>query len=396
MTGKRTIWPKIRYNRTGISRKFRPKIRYSGQATQTPLPPSNSTIRLSNPNSTGSLASPEHVHSSSTDIVPTARNQSSLPPIDKGFGAWSFVRLPTALSLIQWPISVHQLTAAFFVEAIIIQLFALQSVLYAIGGSFLYFPCISYLSESFNHKRGFANGVLFAGNTAGGIVLPLTLPPLLFAYGPSKTLRIMSIATALLVVSLPFIKGRLPVSRSHTNIGPTPRGRENREWTKSFTFWVLVVANTLQGFGYFVPIVWLPTFASDLELSHATFSIVLTLLNCGSIVGFSIPASTSAVTFILWGGVLSYNLAGLLSFGIGAYGIFAGGWLSSWTGLTKPLTVSDPSLSTTPFGALLFSRGMGSIFSIPISSPALLSNSTSSSVDVFKNHLGFHVGGGKF
>lgn len=54
------------------------------------------------------------------------------------------------------------------------------------------------------------------------------------------------------------------------------------------------------------------------------------------LLGFSTLASTSAATFILWG-VFSYNLAGLLSFGI-FYGLLAGGWTSSWNGFTKPLS----------------------------------------------------------
>ncbi|GAW04846.1 sugar transporter [Lentinula edodes] len=295
----------------------------------------------------------------------------------------------------------------------VIKLVALQGALYAIGGSLLYIPCISYLSEWFHHKRGFANGVVFAGTAVGGILLPLILPPSISSYGPPKTLRILSIAIALLIVPLlPLIKGRLPESRIRA-MGPTPRGRGNAEWTKSISFWILVLANTFQGFGYFVPIVWLPTFASDLNLNSSTSSIALALLNCGSVIGrlatgylsdkinpwflgLSILASTSAATFILWG-VLSYDLAGLLSFSL-AYGILASGWTSTWNGFTKPLSPNDPNLSTTLFGVLLFSRGIGNIFSTPISSAltSLHSNSTTSSFTHTSNHLGFDVGGGKF
>lgn len=39
----------------------------------------------------------------------------------------------------------------------------LQGVAYAIGGSLLYAPCISYMSEWFVVRRGLANGVIFAG-----------------------------------------------------------------------------------------------------------------------------------------------------------------------------------------------------------------------------------------
>ncbi|KAJ3756588.1 MFS general substrate transporter [Lentinula raphanica] len=439
-------------------------------ALQTPLPVSSSTVHLPDSNLESSTVASSPVSSNDTSAF-------NLPPVDRGFGAWSFLTAAFFVEAIVWgfptsfgvfldaylndskytsqskattllpligPVSTgliycsgpfmtpvitrypyHKRTslyigtilcwASLFVASYttkVIQLVIFQGVLYAIGGSLLYIPCISYLSEWFIQKRGLANGVVFAGTSVGGILLPLVLSPMLSSYGPPKTLRILSIAIVLLVVPiLPFVKGRLPVSRNRA-MGPIPRGRGNVDWKKSISFWVLVVANTFQGFGYFVPIVWLPTFASELNLSGTTSSLALALLNCGAVFGrlsagylsdkvnpwllaFCILASTSAATFFLWG-LLSYNLAGLLSFGI-AYGIFAGGWTSSWVGFTKPLSASDPNLSTTLFGILLFSRGIGNIFSTPISSAlSNLDATSSSSLDTHSAHLGFDVGGGKF
>ncbi|KAL0069149.1 hypothetical protein AAF712_003835 [Marasmius tenuissimus] len=79
-------------------------------------------------------------------------------------------------------------------------------------------------------------------------------------------LRILGIAiAAVLVSSLPFVNGRLPDLRNRVR-GPGPRGLatrntsiRERDWLKNTTFWVLVTANTFQGFGYFVPILWLPS-----------------------------------------------------------------------------------------------------------------------------------------
>ncbi|KAJ3745449.1 major facilitator superfamily domain-containing protein [Lentinula detonsa] len=445
-------------------------------ALQTPLPVSSSTLHLPDQDSVSVVVT---LNGSNRDAAPLNRSQSSLPPVDGGFGAWSFLTAAFFVEAVVWgfptsfgvfldaylndtrytsqpkassllpligPVSsgiiycsgpfitpvitrypYHKRTSLYIGTILcwaslftasytsqVVQLVVFQGVLYAIGGSLLYIPCISYLSEWFNHRRGLANGVVFAGTGVGGILLPLILPPLLSSYGPPKTLRILSIAIVLLVVPLlPFIKGRLPESRNRA-MGPSPRGRGDVEWKKSVSFWVLVVANTFQGFGYFVPIVWLPTFASDLNLSSTTSSVAIALLNCGSVIGrlatgylsdkvdpwllgFSTLASTSAATFILWG-LLSYNLAGLLSFGV-ADGFLAGGWTSSWNGFTKPLSASDPNLSTTLFGILLFSRGMGNIFSTPISSALTSLNSNSTTSTRGSNHsahLGFDVGGGRF
>ena len=46
------------------------------------------------------------------------------------------------------------------------QLLLSQGLLYSIGGSLCYYPTFMYLSEWFVARRGFANGICFAG-TAG-------------------------------------------------------------------------------------------------------------------------------------------------------------------------------------------------------------------------------------
>lgn len=62
-------------------------------ATHTPLPPSVSVITLS---SSRELELSNPINESRSVI---ARNESSLAPVDAGFGAWSFVRCDAALML---------------------------------------------------------------------------------------------------------------------------------------------------------------------------------------------------------------------------------------------------------------------------------------------------------
>ncbi|KAG7445644.1 MFS general substrate transporter [Guyanagaster necrorhizus] len=236
------------------------------------------------------------------------------------------------------------------------------------------------MSEWFVTRRGLANGVIFAGTATGGLILPLILPELISRYESAKTLRIPSVVLlALLLPVLPFVKPRIPNSRNRQQMSP-PRARE---WIKSTSFWVLLAANTFQGFGYFVPIVWLPTFAHAMNLSATNLSLTVALLNGASVLGrvsmgylsdkfnpwfleMSTLFATSLATSVLWG-VLSQNLAGLLAFGI-TYGILAGGWSSLWTGFVSPIAKDDPNLATYLFGYLLLSRGIGNILCSPISS----------------------------
>ncbi|KAJ7367326.1 major facilitator superfamily domain-containing protein [Mycena albidolilacea] len=291
----------------------------------------------------------------------------------------------------------------------IFQLVLLQGVLYAVGGSLLYQPCISYMSEWFVARRGMANGILFAGTAAGGLLLPLALPRLMSKYGPSKTLRILAIGTTILLFPLlPFLKGRLPQTRVRIQ-GPVPRGASGtRNWMKDKLFWIFLAVNTLQGFGYFIPIIYLPTFANDLHISSSNSAVTLAMLNGASVVGrlsmgylsdslnpwilaLTTLFTTSVATFILWG-VFSHSFAGLLAFGI-AYGSIAGGWSSLWTGFVRPIANDDPAMSTTIYGYLLLTRGVGNIMSAPISA-ALYSQSHN--ITGSPERTGFDVGDGRF
>ena len=95
-----------------------------------------------------------------------------------------------------------------------------------------------------------------AGTATGGLVIPLILPPLLDKYGAAKTIRFLAIVNIVVcTVCLPFLRARLPETRVS---GPSARASDHRLWMKSRSFWVINAANTLQGFAYFVPLLWLP------------------------------------------------------------------------------------------------------------------------------------------
>ncbi|KAJ7022772.1 MFS general substrate transporter [Mycena alexandri] len=292
----------------------------------------------------------------------------------------------------------------------IFHLVLLQGVLYGVGGSLLFLSCISNMSEWFVARRGLANGILFAGTATGGVLLPLVLPRLISKYGSSKTLRILAIAIILILSPLlPFVKGRLPHARARAH-GPTPRGAPRpHEWMKHKPFWIFLIVNTLHGLAFFVPIVYLPTFANDLHISSSNSAVTLAMLNAAAVVGrllmgylsdkfnpwilaLTTLLTTSAATFVLWG-VLSHSFAGLLTFSI-AYGSVASGWTSVYIGFVKPVAKDDPVLTTTLFGYLLLSRGIGNILSTPLAAklyagPHNVTGTTGAST-------GFEVGNGRF
>ncbi|KAL1719596.1 major facilitator superfamily domain-containing protein [Schizophyllum commune] len=281
-------------------------------------------------------------------------------------------------------------------------LFALQGVVYAIGGSLLYFPTIFYMNEWFVRLRGTATGIMFAGTAAGGLILPLAFPRIIAKYGAPKTLRYFAVAmAAMLLPVLPYIKGRLP-ARVY---GPAPRS-SNRDWLRNPSFWLYTVVNLIQGFAYFMPIVWLPTFASDLSLDSLQSAAVLAALNGASVVGgmlmgylsdhfnawllaLSSLVATALATFVLWG-VLGNTFAGLIAFGI-AYGIVAGSFSSLFLSFARMYAKEDPTNSTTLFGYISLGRGIGNVLSTPIATAL-----TGMGSHLVKGPTGFAVGGGRF
>ena len=95
------------------------------------------------------------------------------------------------------------------------------------------------------------------GTAVGGLLLPLVLPVLLQKYGNATTLRALAVVELIaLLVSMPFVRGRLPEARVH---GPAARAPASRSWLKDRALIFVVAANTLQGLAYFVPVLWLPS-----------------------------------------------------------------------------------------------------------------------------------------
>ncbi|KAI0322403.1 MFS general substrate transporter [Amylostereum chailletii] len=426
-------------------------------ALRLPRPPSSSTFAAE------SSLGPHN------EVFASQRNETSLAPVDGGFGAWSFLAGAFLVETIVWgfpnafgvflqaylqdpnissqphassvlPLAgtlssgiiycsgplvnmfcgrypIHRRTAMWIGVVLcwsslfgasfattVSQLVALQGVLYAIGGSLLYTPTISFLSEWFVRRGGLANGVVFAGTGLGGLILPLILPPLIRAHGTSLTLRYLSIAiVAALLPVLPFVRPRLPEKRIH---GP---GRRNigYSWLRSWVWWTLLVANTIQGFAHFLPIIWLPTYASLINTSQSTSAISVALLNGASVcsrlilgtisdrfsprlLATSTVMGTSFITFVLWG-IAGHVTAGVLVYGT-MYGLFAGGWSSLWTGFVRLIAKDDPELTTSLFSFLLLSRGIGNVLSTPISTALSMEKAPPSAHE----ETGFAVAGGRF
>lgn len=201
-------------------------------------------------------------------------------------------------------------------------------------------------------------------------------------YSFSTMLRAWSIVLFVLVgPGLYYLKPRLPVSPT------SPTRRLYWGFLRTPTFWILQTGNILESLGFFIPNIYLPTYAKVLGLSSVSGTVTVSLFNTTSvfsqvILGFLsdrlhittvILISTIGATisiFLLWGLSTSFPLLCIFSL---VYGLFAGGFTSTYTGSIQEVKKADDRTEAgLVFGLLAAGRGVGSVVSGPLSE-ALLS-----------------------
>lgn len=283
------------------------------------------------------------------------------------------------------------------------QLIATQGVLFGLGGCFAYCPSIIYTDEWFARRKGMAYGIMWSAAGFGGAVLPLVLEALLTAYGFRTALRVWAVVLFLLGPPLSyFIRPRLPLSAAVA--GGTTGGRIStfrnagralsRPRQRRRLLLLYQLANIVQATGYFLPGVYLPSYARTAFGVSATRAALTVLLSNVAAVLSSVTLGTmtdrmpvttclvlsaagaGAAALTLWG--LTSTLAGTYAFSV-AYGLFAGGYTSIWPGIMRETAnprdseeddehaghaYLDPSLV---FAWLCAGRGLGNVVSGPLS-----------------------------
>ncbi|KAI1844810.1 hypothetical protein JX266_009038 [Neoarthrinium moseri] len=267
------------------------------------------------------------------------------------------------------------------------QLIATQGVLYALGGGIAYTPCILYMDEWFVKRKGLAYGIMWSGTGLAGVVLPLMMESLLARFGYQTTLRLW--AGLLFVITAPlswFVKPRLPVSHGESRARPF-----DLRFLGLQHFLVYQLCNIIEAMGFFLPTIYLPSYArTSFGAGPLIAATTVLLVNVSSVFGCvamgwftdrfhvttCILLSTLGTTlgvFLIWG--LSSSLPVLYFFCV-LYGLFAGSFTSCWPGIMKEVSVVggrrfgyvDP---TMVFAWLAAGRGIGNVVSGPLSESLL-------------------------
>ncbi|KAF2787109.1 MFS general substrate transporter [Melanomma pulvis-pyrius CBS 109.77] len=256
-----------------------------------------------------------------------------------------------------------------------------QGIIYAIGGGLAWAPILFYIEEWWVLRRGFAYGVTMAGLGMSGAILPVALEWLLNSYGFRTTLRVCAIAFA--VATFPvliFFKPRLPLSQVSQS-----RGFDMSFW-KCSNYLILQSANIVQSIGYFLPAIYLPTFARSLGASNLESIVTVVLLNAGAFCGslsmgiavdryhittclFVAAIGSTMAVFLLWG--LSTSLPLLYVFSI-VYGAFAGCSASTWSAIIRDTKQKKRGAdSGMVYACLSAGKGVGNIAAGPLSEALL-------------------------
>ncbi|KAF7548522.1 hypothetical protein G7046_g8650 [Stylonectria norvegica] len=326
---------------------------------------------------------------------PEFENDPRIPIIGSVVTSMCFLGGPIATPLVKryqrwqrhmifggFAIVIVSLVAASFAESVP-GLIGTQGFLYGFGFLIMYFPVLSMLNEWFVQRRGFAYGVLYAGGGVSGVGFPFLFQVLLSSYGWRNTLRIVAVAEVALIGPILFLlKPRLP---------PSNEGALRMMDLSFFSqplFYVFALSNIFQGFAFYVPSLYLPSFASALGLSGTMGALVLACHNSATVMGqvsfgylsdrvnnvlilaFISSIVSSIAAFAIWG--FARSLATLIVFSL-VYGWFAGAFVVLWPKFGSILS-EDPQPVYSIMG---FGKGIGSIVTGPITAQLLTGSVTS-------------------
>ena len=237
------------------------------------------------------------------------------------------------------------------------------------------------MNEWWVARRGFAWGLIVGSSGASGVAYPFIIESLLQKYGYKTTLRVLAVATAMLTgPMLPLLKGRLPVSQS------SALARTDWSFVKKPLFWLYTVSTVMQSLGFYLPSLWLPSYAVTIGLSPRIGAMLIALMSVTQVLGqltyghlsdgrfslgalmFSSCIIAGVSSFALWG--TAHSLTPLVFFAV-VYGFFAYAYTAMRPRMGTAVT-ADPSSALAIFCVSTAIQGIGNVLAGPLSE-ALLS-----------------------
>lgn len=266
-----------------------------------------------------------------------------------------------------------------------------QGLVYGCGWVVCYTPFLFMLNDWFVARRGLAYGILFGASGVSGMVIPLVLGWMLDGFGFRTALRVFAIA--ILLVSGP---GLLLVRPRKPGTECLERDRMRREGgvrrllrrASDRDFLLMAAAVFTQGLGFFVPNIYIASYAEDLGLSRTTGSALLAIVSLSQVAGQTwqgwisdrvniyLPVSISGLApglgaLFLWGPAKGFW--SLVAFSA-LWGFFSASYSVLYTRMCTYLTAekgrqgADDEAAMLIYGLFSFERGISNILEGPVSS----------------------------
>lgn len=167
------------------------------------------------------------------------------------------------------------------------QLYIAQGVLVGFGVGFIYIPSIAIISQWFDKKRSFANGISAAGSGIGGLIFSLMAGTVIQKISYAWALRFTAILSCIIL----FIATLLIRNRNNA-ILPSERGFDIK-LLRRLDVHLLLLWAFFSMLGYITLLFSLPDYAHSMGLSDTQATTINAILNLGTAVGRPLIGITS-------------------------------------------------------------------------------------------------------
>ncbi len=256
-------------------------------------------------------------------------------------------------------------------------------------------PTLLIVNSWYIERRGLAYGILSGLTDLFGVAWGFVATALLDQSGVKITFAVFTaICFAVPGVAMVFLRERPSGSNALSRISSHPSETSislieksapqpsTRRFYQQATFYGLSAANLLQSLAYYLPFMYLPSYATALGNSSSTGAIVLAIANLAQVFGevafgalsdkvnvhglvFLSALVPSLSAFLIWS--FASSLGYLIPFAL-LFASFGSGLLVVWPRIATLYGEKD---SGTIYGYLAFGRGLGIICSGPISTALL-------------------------
>ncbi|KAI8073909.1 major facilitator superfamily domain-containing protein [Gongronella butleri] len=253
-----------------------------------------------------------------------------------------------------------------------------QGVFLGLGGGILYFSFYPFIFMFWRKHIGTASGVISMGTGFGGILFPIVCEHALASIGFRWLLRVLAACTVVLCLG-PILILR---PREYTKPQRFSLSLADFKFMTNRKFIVLAICLALQSFSYFIPALFVSSYALSVGLSEQMSTTLLSVMNGVTMVGMvllgflsdklgywraCIISSTiaSLSTFLLWG--FAGNSTAMLMIYVILYGIFGAGFASCFPSMTSDIS-TDHHQYVLISGMFMLIRGIANLVGNPLGS----------------------------